>query len=367
MARPLEIDAVVPPDLRRQRNDSGEWSRSADLWTTRSGGVTGSGRRENWGMTGTTDLAALSLDDVRLTRELLASGLDERAITRAVRAGALHRIRHGAYVDQSLWQRLSDRDRHRLLVRAVLKSRPATYVVSHYSALAEHGVDLWGLDLSRAQLTHADRRPRRSEAGVVVHRGRLREEDVVTARGLPVVTVARAVLETCCHHDVEVGLVVANSALNKGLVTADELRELHTRVERWPGAIQLQMVLRRMDGRMQSVAETRCAHLLHHQNLPRPTPQVEVRDEHGFLVGITDFAWPGHGVFLEVDGRAKYVVHRRSGETLEEYLMREKAREERICQLTGWVCLRISWADLENPVRTGRRIHAVLASRRMPA
>ena len=29
--------------------------------------------------------------------------------------------------------------------------------------------------------------------------------------------------------------------------------------------------------------------------------------------------------------------------------MREKARDELVCLLTGWTCLRISWADLFRP------------------
>ena len=37
-------------------------------------------------------------------------------------------------------------------------------------------------------------------------------------------------------------------------------------------------------------------------------------------------------------------------ESLEDFLMREKRRELRISQLTGWVCIRIGWADLENLV-----------------
>ena len=47
-------------------------------------------------------------------------------------------------------------------------------------------------------------------------------------------------------------------------------------------------------------------------------------------------------MFLEFDGRLKYRLFRRANETLEQFLMREKRREELICQLTGWVCVRIT-------------------------
>ena len=118
---------------------------------------------------------------------------------------------------------------------------------------------------------------------------------------------------------------------------------------------------------MSSVAESRADYLCHAQRLPRPEPQVEVYDEFGVLLGIVDFLWRGHGVFLEFDGKIKYEKYRRPGETLDEFLMREKKREELICQSTGWVCIRITWGNLEQPVATARRIRALLNSRQPAA
>jgi hypothetical protein len=93
---------------------------------------------------------------------------------------------------------------------------------------------------------------------------------------------------------------------------------------------------------------------------------VPVLDELGRLFAYADFVWEEEGVFLEFDGRIKYELYRREGESLEEFLMREKKREERICQLTGWVCIRITWADLANPQQTAARIRRMLDSRRRP-
>jgi hypothetical protein len=90
---------------------------------------------------------------------------------------------------------------------------------------------------------------------------------------------------------------------------------------------------------------------------------VEVHDGSGALLGVVDFLWRRFGVFLEFDGRVKYERYRRPGESLEAFLMREKRREEAICLATGWVCIRIGWADLERPHATARRIHQLLASR----
>lgn len=41
-------------------------------------------------------------------------------------------------------------------------------------------------------------------------------------------------------------------------------------------------------------------------------------------------------------------------------VLREKQRESRIAELTGWRCIRITWADLERPDGTVARILALL-------
>jgi very-short-patch-repair endonuclease len=76
-----------------------------------------------------------------------------------------------------------------------------------------------------------------------------------------------------------------------------------------------------------------------------------------------DFAWPELGVFLEFDGKVKYESLLKDGERASDVVIREKRREEMICGLTGWRCIRITWADLFNPARTATRIKAVLAGR----
>lgn len=136
------------------------------------------------------------------------------------------------------------------------------------------------------------------------------------------------------------------------------------RAERWPNSLRARLVLDRADPRISSVGEGRSWHMFFQHGLPRPELQIEVYDENGLLLGIVDFLWRRRGVFMEFDGRMKYVVHRRPGETLEQYLMREKRREEAICAATGWVCIRITWADLNRPVTTARRIDRLLESRR---
>ena len=77
-------------------------------------------------------------------------------------------------------------------------------------------------------------------------------------------------------------------------------------------------------------------------------------------MAYVDFAWPAHGVFLEFDGKVKYSAMLREGETAADVVVREKRREELICEITGWRCIRIIWADLMRPEHTAMRIRRLL-------
>lgn len=118
-------------------------------------------------------------------------------------------------------------------------------------------------------------------------------------------------------------------------------------------------MLRLAHPRIESVGETRTLFCCWSQGLPAPEPQWIV-SEHGREIARLDFAWPELGVWLEFDGRQKYVKFLREGETVTDAVLREKRREERIAELTGWRCIRITWADLADPVRLAARLRAFL-------
>lgn len=318
-------------------------------------------RRNPGEMSGEFDVG---VRDIQLRRELIALGWTDRAIAREVRSGRLAKVRYGAYVHSAIADGLDEAGHMRLRNRAVLRTVGVTSVLSHQSALAEYGVPLWGLETDAVHVTRIDRRAGRREAGVAQHRGQLDESQVYTINGLPVVSAARAAVEVILSTDREVGLVALCSVLHSGCATLEEVRHVAEQVDRWPNSLHARLVLDRADPRISSIGEGRSWHLFFEHRIPRPELQVEVLDDNGLLIGIVDFLWRDPGVFMEFDGRVKYAVHRRPGETLEQYLMREKRREEAICAATGWVCIRITWADLSRPVTTARRISRLLESRR---
>jgi hypothetical protein len=305
--------------------------------------------------------------DITLRRELVEAGLTDRDIRHHVRDGILTKVRYGAYVRSELVDGLDDVGLMRVRSRAVLRTAHPSSVLSAQCALGEYGVPLWGLDLDETHLTRTDGRSGRREAGVVHHRGKIGEDEWTTRDGVRLVLPARAAIEVVTSHSAEIGLIAVCGVLHAKLAGIADVRDAAGRASRWPNALGTRLVLARADHRLSSVAEIRTWHFFHDQRITRPEPQVDVHDDFGNLLGTVDFLWREHGVFLEFDGRIKYERYRRPGETLDEFLLREKRREEQICSNTGWVCIRITWADLKRPLLLARRIRRLLDSRRAPA
>lgn len=304
---------------------------------------------------------------VFLRREALADGYTDRSIRALVASGTWHRVRHGAYVSGGLWAELDAADRHRVRARAVLRTSHPSTVLSHISAAIEHGAPVWGVDLEVVHVTRTDGKPRRREAGVVHHTGVLPDTDLVEVNGVPVTTPLRAAAEMTTVASVESALVSVDALLRMAGADDGQVAAQQATVNRWPHSLASQVVFRLADPRHESAGESRTAFFCWRMHLPKPEPQVEICDEDGVLVARLDFAWPAFGVFLEFDGKEKYLRFRREGETLDEFLMREKKREQLVCLLTGWTCIRITWADLHRPDVLARRIRAILDSRRTTA
>ena len=299
---------------------------------------------------------------VFLRREALAEGYTDRAINAMLHAGVWHRVRRGAYCSGELWGSLSVADRHRLLARAVLRTAHPTAVLSHHSAAIELGAPVWNANLDEVHLTRTDGKAGRREAGVVRHCGLLPDDHIETINDVRVTMPTRVAVEMATVSTVEAALVTVNGLLHDKLTSLDALAALASDLRFWPHSLTAEIVLRLADARFESAGESRTLFMSWDQHLPRPMPQLKVYDDGRFFARL-DFAWPDAGVFLEFDGREKYLRFRREGETLDQFLLREKRREERICQLTGWMCIRISWADLSRPVTTAGRIRRLLARR----
>ena len=310
----------------------------------------------------------LSEDDPILTpivlrKELLACGYNEKTLAKAVRRGDLVRVRRGAFIPGAVWAELDGEQRYAARCRAAYLQAKTGVVLSHTSALLFHEAPVWGQDLSEIHLTRSDGRAGRREAGVRQHRGTVVSGDVISLNGFDVMSPTRVALEIATLASTESAVVIVSDLAHRGLTSIEELRERYeSSMEQWPYSLATDLVLRLADPRLESVAEGRTWYMCWKLGLPKPIPQYEVRDPGGRLLGRLDFAFPEHGAWIEFDGKAKYDGLRRPGDEVVDVMFREKVRQDEIAEITGWRCMRITWADLADPRALGIRIRRFLAS-----
>lgn len=297
---------------------------------------------------------------VFLRREALDAGVSDHTLRSWLRSGAVRRVRHGAYTTPGQWHRLDADGRHLLRARCVARSACVQVALSHVTAALHHGAPAWGMPLDDVHLTRFDGVSGRREAGVCQHRPMTPAGDIVMLDDLLVTNPARTCLDITTVAGVEASLTVVDWFLHHGLTSKQELLDGCAGLARRPGSLASELTVRIADGRSESVGETRLRYLCWASHLPHPIPQHEIRRD-GRVLYRLDLAWPELGVWLEFDGKEKYLHHRRPGESVVDAVLREKRREERIARLTGWRCLRVTWADLHDPERLLSRIAAVLA------
>jgi very-short-patch-repair endonuclease len=85
------------------------------------------------------------------------------------------------------------------------------------------------------------------------------------------------------------------------------------------------------------------------------TPQVEIRDVQGRLLGRVDFLLKREQTIVEFDGLVKY-----AGANGRDALAAEKAREDRLRAL-GYEFVPLTWADLSRPATVDRQLRLAIA------
>lgn len=295
---------------------------------------------------------------VFLRYEAEALGYHDHAIAKAVSQQAWVRVRRGAYTLGHRYADLGINARYDLLCRAVVRQTWTPVVLSHTSSLAQWGCPLWDARLTEVHLTRLEKTGRR-EAQVRPHRGLLLPHDVVVRNGLAVTSAVRAALEYTTVADTEHSLVEIDHLLHRGAVTLPELWGRYATMAHWPRTLATALILRLADGRSESVGETRIRYLCWAMGLPAPEVNYPIVDEWGREVARVDLAWPELGLFLEFDGKVKYERLLQDGESASNVVFREKQREDLICRLTGWRCIRVVWADLYTPDLTASRIRSM--------
>ncbi|WP_216894555.1 hypothetical protein [Nocardia alni] len=302
-------------------------------------------------------------------RSALDAGLSDSDLRRLCRIGTWHRIRTGHYVTVPA-AALTPAERHRALLRATLDAVADTAVVSHVSALIGHGLPAWGIRLDRAHLT----RPRRTGARVgrvlVVHAGQLAPDEIIVIDGVRSTTVERTLVDIARTEQFAAAVAVGDAALHRGATTAERLREQLHRARARPGYHRAAAVVAFLDGRSSNTAESRLRVALSAAGLPAPEPKAQVLSPDNTFVARVDLLLPTLGVAADFDPAGRGGLGARTDparadprtEAVERALIAAELREDRLRSL-GWIPIRWTWGELEDPREVPRRIEAAAASR----
>lgn len=291
------------------------------------------------------------------TTQLLADGMTPQRVSRAVSSRELVRLRPGLYVEGSA-RGLPREDKHLLNILAA-DAALGSPVFSHASAALVHGLPSWGLPLAKVTVSANSRNPRTHTTRVMKHHSVvLREDEVTCIGGLRVSSAARTVGDLARTVGRDASVAVADAALIRKLVVPGSLERVLDQSAGLAGVRKARAAMALVDGRSESVAETRSRLTFIDQGLPTPETQVNIFDTHGSRVARVDFLWREFGVIGECDGFGKYFDGADSAE-LRRRLGREKDRDAELLAL-GYRVLHWRWADLEQPRFLAERVRRVL-------
>jgi hypothetical protein len=302
-------------------------------------------------------------------RLVLARNLDEpyesrRQHARNALRGSEIRVAHGAYVDASAWAALDGRSRYLLRIRAVAETRLHRPVLSHRSAAAVHGLPTLGEWPRSVHITAGPAAGGRSSGDIIRHSAKLADDDVVELDGLLVTSVARTVLDLAITEPplesvpaLDRALHVDRRAEAAPLATIDDIWRSYADRMPFRGHVRaraaVEFAVPDADSPLESVSRVNMRAI----GCPRPDLQARFDDYRG-LIGYSEFYWRQHRIVGEADGRSKYTDPRfRTGRSLEEVLLDEKARADRIRAL-GIDVSRWGWQIGVSPTLLARHLGA---------
>src|SRR5215469_2051326 len=271
------------------------------------------------------------------TAELAAAGFSGARIRTLTRRGDLHQVRRGVYANGPRAREiLAIADGRQLLqLAAAVAVAGPNAVVSHESAAYLHSIDLLCTP-DVATLTCSPGRGWKARFGVRLHAMELPAEHITTMARLPVTTSARTVVDLARTLGFRAGVVTADSALHRKLVTKPELRAVLATCPRWRGTRRAGAVIEFADGRAESPLESIARAVFADCGLPPPELQVWLG---GTVepVGRVDFYWKQYRTIAEVDGAIKYADPDRA---------RAQLRRDSMLRDDGFEVVHFTWQQI---------------------
>lgn len=248
------------------------------------------------------------------------------------------------------------RDRHRLLIEAVVPEMAGETVVSHQSAALLYGIPLWHTPLDRVCVTRNRRGGGRTRPFTRVHGSPV--NSAAQVQGLLVTAPARTVVDLALTLPFDSAVVAGDALVGMFGITGTELAEELSRASGRHGIAQAKRVIPFLDGRSRSVGESLSRVMLRRMDLPIPRTQGNVLTSDGRFVARVDFYYENAGVVCEFDGPIRYGRLLRGSEDLADTVRREQLRENYLRAL-GLRVVRWTWPELAGEL-PGRRLRAAL-------
>lgn len=264
------------------------------------------------------------------TSDHLRSGLNDRALRRRAERGELERLVRGSYLEASVWNTLSARDRFVVQMHAVASRLGGPVVISHWSAAA-----IWGLPVPDAWPERAEvidpRRSTGQRTGTLQrHAGSVPSGDRSEWEGLCVTGAARTAADIALSSPFAHAVLVFDHGLHVGLFSKDEIADL---LSARPNARRRRSAAGALEFASEKAAypgESFSRVAMSEQGLEAPTLQKPFSDSDG-RIGFVDFWWASVGVVGEFDGDWKYSDERfLRGRTPARAFADEKRRQARL-------------------------------------
>lgn len=236
---------------------------------------------------------------------------------------------------------------HAMKTRAALLLYPDAQPCG-LSLAALHGLASWGAPLGRVDLVRDVSNEKLTQLC------RIRPPDALV-RPVGAETrqsLAAAVVQMALDFGPMPAVVSADNALHDNRADELEVRRIVAALAERPYGSRARMLAHLMDGRSESVGESRLRVIVTTNGIA-VTPQVVIR-EGGVIIGRADLGVDGTNVLLEFDGKLKY------GGGDPEVLWAEKRREDRM-RRQGHRFARFIWPDLDRPRLLVARVRQEIA------
>lgn len=288
-------------------------------------------------------------EQLKSSAELHLRGWDATQLARQCRSGALHRIRHGAYVARADWDKLDRWDKYRLQVLAVNMSAMRAPLFSHESAAIINAAPVLGVPL-QVHTQQEGRRSARSRKDIRRHFVDGYIPDKVRVDGLRLTSLEHTLVALATESGFASAVVAFDSLLRGNRTDAGLILKAADWIKADAGRRRLASVMDFSDASAESPGESASRAYMALFGLQQPRLQAEFRDARGF-VARSDFYWPQRKLIGEFDGIVKYQKPEyMNGRTASQVVVEEKKREDRLRAL-GFKVVRWVWKDVNEPQR----------------